>query len=52
MMLMTADEKIQELQQILDDKDLENEELKLKIESQQTGEASQILLEPTGASSN
>lgn len=40
MMLMTADEKIAELQQILEAKDLENDELKLQAESQ-TGQSHQ-----------
>jgi hypothetical protein len=39
-MLMTADEKIAELQQILEAKDLENDELKLQAESQ-TGQSHQ-----------
>ena len=40
MMLMTADEKITELQQILEAKDLENDELKVQAESQ-TGQSHQ-----------
>lgn len=40
MMLMTADEKITELQRILEAKDLENDELKVQAESQ-TGQSHQ-----------
>ena len=40
MMLMTADEKITELQQIVEAKDLENDELKVQADSQ-TGQSHQ-----------
>jgi hypothetical protein len=40
MMLMTADEKITELQQILEARELENEELKVQADTQ-TGQSHQ-----------